>query len=139
MPLSIISPIPTIIRHYADCIVRAEHEIFFATNFWESSSAATSITDALRELSRRAAERGRKVVVKLMYDRGTPKQLVKPHQFVQPAEYTGPRVELPAPNEIPGVDLEVMNYHNPPVGTFHAKYCEFDAALRRLLDFGVRR
>ena len=34
------------------------------------------ISDSLRELSKRVAERhGQKVVVKLMYDRGTPKQV----------------------------------------------------------------
>lgn len=36
-PLTVISVIPDIIQHYADCIVRAEHEIYFATNFWEAS------------------------------------------------------------------------------------------------------
>lgn len=126
IPLSIISPIPTIIGHYADCIVRAEREIYFATNFWESSDSAGTIVSAFKELSRRVGERGSpKVVVKLIYDRGTPKQMIKAHQLVQPDEYSGGRVQLPRPEEIPNVLLEVLNYHVPPVGTFHSKYCEF--------------
>jgi len=40
-----------------------------------SSDASRLITDALKELSRRAEKRGRKAVVKLMYDRGNAKQV----------------------------------------------------------------
>ncbi|KAI5477424.1 hypothetical protein MNV49_006416 [Pseudohyphozyma bogoriensis] len=129
IPLSIVSVIPDIIDHMADVIVRAKHEIFFATNFWEASDSATTITDAFKELSRRAGERGDRVVIKLMYDRGTPKQVVDNHQFVEPKDYTGERVKLPAPNEIPNIDLEVVNYHVPPVGTFHAKYVVIDREI----------
>jgi len=35
MPLSIISLIPDIMRHYHDVIIRAEKEIFLATNYWQ--------------------------------------------------------------------------------------------------------
>jgi hypothetical protein len=35
MPLSIISLIPDIMRHYADVIVRAEKEVFLVTNYWQ--------------------------------------------------------------------------------------------------------
>lgn len=35
MPLSIISLIPDIIRHYRDVIVRAEKEVFLVTNYWQ--------------------------------------------------------------------------------------------------------
>jgi phosphatidylserine/phosphatidylglycerophosphate/cardiolipin synthase-like enzyme len=44
--------------------------------------------------------------MKMMYDRGTP-----------------------APDEIPNVDLEVMNYHRPVVGTFHSKFMVVDRRL----------
>lgn len=53
-----------------------------------------------------------------MYDRGTPKQVVEAHQLVDAKTYTGDRVKLPSPQEIPNIDLEVINYHKPPVGTF---------------------
>jgi hypothetical protein len=35
MPLSIISLIPDIMKHYRDVIVRAQHEVFLATNYWQ--------------------------------------------------------------------------------------------------------
>lgn len=35
MPLSIISLIPDIIRHFRDVIVRAQTEVFVATNYWQ--------------------------------------------------------------------------------------------------------
>lgn len=35
MPLSIISLIPDIMRHYRDVIVRAEKEVFLVTNYWQ--------------------------------------------------------------------------------------------------------
>ncbi|EIW72422.1 hypothetical protein TREMEDRAFT_26882 [Tremella mesenterica DSM 1558] len=114
-------------KHHADVIVRAEHEVFLATNYWEASGAAHTIVSAIRELSRRVVEADRpKVIFKLMYDRGTPSQVLEPHQLVDPKTYTGDKVKLPHPDEIPGVLLEVQNYHKPPVGTFHAKYMVVD-------------
>ncbi|KZP06835.1 hypothetical protein FIBSPDRAFT_939801 [Athelia psychrophila] len=126
IPLSIISVIPDIIRHYADCIVAAETEVFLATNYWEASTAAKIITDAIRELNRRAGERGTRIVMKVMYDRGNIKQVLKAHQIVPPAVYTADEVKLPAPQEIPNIDLEVCNYHHVVLGTFHAKYMVVD-------------
>lgn len=65
-PLSIISHTSDIAQHYADLIVRVEHEIFFTTNVWEASEPAKKISDALRELSRRVIERGGdQVIVKI--------------------------------------------------------------------------
>lgn len=61
-----------------------------------------------------------------MYDRGNPHQIITPHQPVEAKTYTGDRVKLPSPEEIPGCLLEVQNYHCPPVGTFHAKYMVVD-------------
>ena len=36
-------------------------------------------------------------------------------------QFTGKEVELPALKDVPGLDLEVVNYHRPAVGTFHSK------------------
>ena len=46
-----------------------------ATNYWKCSDASTLISNSIRELSKRAGERGSKVIVKIMYDRGNPKQV----------------------------------------------------------------
>lgn len=57
-----------------------------ATNFWVASKSSKIITDAMRELSRRAEKRGRKVVFKLIYDRGNPKQVIENHIVVPEKE-----------------------------------------------------
>lgn len=113
----------------ANLIVRADKEVFLATNFWINSVASSYITRAIRELSRRAGERGTKVVVKILYDRGSPKQLFEPHYLVPEKEYTSKAVGLPAAHEIPNVDMQVMNYHNPVLGTFHSKFMVVDRRI----------
>lgn len=75
VPLTIIAPLPDICRHMSNCIARAEKEVFLATNYWQASDASTLITNSLKELSRRAGERGEKAIVKIIYDRGNPKQV----------------------------------------------------------------
>ncbi|KAI1356249.1 hypothetical protein F5Y01DRAFT_309662 [Xylaria sp. FL0043] len=129
VPLTIISVIPDIVRHMSNLIVRAEKEVFLATNFWQNGVASRYITNAIRELSRRAKARGTRVVMKIMYDRGNPKQVFDPHYIVPESEYTGNAVNLPLAKEIPYVDLQVMNYHQPVLGTFHAKYMVVDRRI----------
>lgn len=128
IPLSIVSVIPDIMRHYADLMLHAKHEIFIATNYWEDSHSAGLISDALRKLSKRAKEAGtpdnERIVVKLIYDRGTPAQLIHDHAPVSPQKWGD--VGLPKPEELEGIQLEVLNYHRPPLGTFHAKYLVVD-------------
>lgn len=130
--------IPDIVRHMSNCIVRAEKEVFLATNFWANSTASKYITDAMRELSRRAGERGTKITMKMIYDRGSPKQLVEPHYLVSPKEYTGDKVNIPSPEEIPHIDLQVMNYHHPLLGTFHAKYMIVDRKIAILQSNNIQ-
>ena len=74
-PLTIISTIPDICRHMSNVIARAEREVYLATNFWMHSEPTSLIVNALRELSKRAGDRGQKVVVKIIYDRGNIKQV----------------------------------------------------------------
>ena len=107
-------------------IVRAEQEVFLATNYWMASGASTLIVDAIRELNKRAGERGQKIVFKMMYDRGNIKQVLQNHQPVTEKEYTGEKIKLPAPEEIPHIDLQIVNYHRPALGTFHSKYMVVD-------------
>jgi phosphatidylserine/phosphatidylglycerophosphate/cardiolipin synthase-like enzyme len=56
-------------------------------------------------------------------------QIIDNHTIVKPSEYTGKAVHLPAPEEIPGVSLEVMNYHRPILGTFHCKFMVVDRKI----------
>lgn len=118
--------VPDIMRHMSNLIVRAEKEVILATNYWQNSVASKYITNAMRELSRRAGERGERIVFKLQYDRGSAKQLLDNHYFVPEKEYLGKAVALPAAEDIPNIDLQVMNYHRPMLGTFHCKYMVVD-------------
>ncbi|PVF93099.1 IQ calmodulin-binding motif protein [Serendipita vermifera] len=122
IPLTIMSTVPDIMRHMSNLIVRAEKEVIIATNYWMSSVASTFVTNALRELSNRLAQRGGRVVVKIMYDRGSPWQLFDNHQNVDEATYTSSAVNLPPSKDIPNIDLQVINFHKPMLGTFHAKF-----------------
>jgi hypothetical protein len=88
-----------------------------------------------------------------MYDRGNLKQVFGSHQLVPPVRnsqltnsmmaidislqevYTGDEIKFPHPSEVPNLDLEIVNYHRPALGTFHAKWmvgehsrCEKDRA-----------
>ncbi|KAF7359290.1 hypothetical protein MSAN_01271400 [Mycena sanguinolenta] len=126
IPLTIISVVPDIMRHMSNLIVRADKEVILATNYWQNSVASKYITNAMKELSRRAGEGGTKIVMKLEYDRGSPRQVIQNHYIVSQKEYTGKNVGLPPPEEIPNIDLQVMNYHRPMLGTFHCKYMIVD-------------
>ncbi|KAK0715242.1 hypothetical protein B0H67DRAFT_237017 [Lasiosphaeris hirsuta] len=129
VPLTVISVIPDVARHMSNVIVRAEKEVYLATNYWQNSVASKFLTDAIRELDRRAGQRGTKIVMKIIYDRGSPKQLFEPHYIVPEKEYTGKNVNVPHPSEIPNIDLQVMNFHTPLVGTFHSKYMVVDRKI----------
>ncbi|EGE85574.1 IQ calmodulin-binding domain-containing protein [Blastomyces dermatitidis ATCC 18188] len=138
VPLTIIAPTPDICRHMAHCIVRAEKEVFLATNYWTFSRCSTLITDALKELSLRAGRRGTKVVVKIMYDRAQLKQIINSRQLVYPKAVTDVHVQMPPPEHIPNLELEVMNYHKPLLGTFHSKFMVVDRRVALLQSNNIQ-
>jgi hypothetical protein len=72
-----------------------------------------SIHDALIELSHRNLTRSIKEqpVVKILFDRGDIKQVIKNHQLVAPEKW--PRLGLPAREDIKGIQLEVMVRNSP--------------------------
>jgi phosphatidylserine/phosphatidylglycerophosphate/cardiolipin synthase-like enzyme len=56
---------------------------------------------------------------------------VKNHQTVPESEFSdlkGP-IRLPHSDELPNVDLKVVNYHRPMLGTFHAKFMVVDRRI----------
>jgi phosphatidylserine/phosphatidylglycerophosphate/cardiolipin synthase-like enzyme len=126
IPLTVIAPLADIIRHCANMIVRAEREVFFITCSWSPSVAQQLIKDALIELSNRAGQRGQKVVVKMMYDKAAAANAIDAHQLVKPEKYSGDKIQLPKPEEIPNIDLEVISLHRLVLGTLHAKFCVVD-------------
>ncbi|OJJ47235.1 hypothetical protein ASPZODRAFT_151760 [Penicilliopsis zonata CBS 506.65] len=138
VPLTIVAPLPDLCRHLANCFARAEKEVFLATNFWIHSDASTLVTNSFRELSKRAGERGEKVVVKVLYDRGDPRQVLENHLEVDVKTYVSEKVQLPAPEEIPNIDLQVVNYHRPVFGTFHTKFVVVDRRVALLQSSNIQ-
>jgi phosphatidylserine/phosphatidylglycerophosphate/cardiolipin synthase-like enzyme len=134
VPLSVIAPLADIIRHCSNLIVRAEREVFFITCSWSPSVAQRLIKDALIELSRRAGERGQRVVVKMMYDKAAAANVIDAHQLVKPAAYTGKTIQLPSPEEIPNIDFEVISLHKLVLGTLHAKFCVVDRKVAAVMS-----
>ena len=55
-----------------------------------------------------------------------------------PKEYTGDKIQLPAPEDVPNLDIEVINYHRPVLGTFHAKLCVIDRKIGLLQSNNVQ-
>jgi hypothetical protein len=73
-----------------------------------------------------------------MYDRGDLKQVINNHQDVPPKKYTADAVGLPAPEEIPNIDLAVVNFHKPPLGTFHSKFMVVDRQIATISSNNIQ-
>jgi hypothetical protein len=56
-------------------------------------------------------KRGKKVVVKMMYDRANLKMLTESHVIVDDAEMVSDEVKLPKRSDMPGIDFELVNFH----------------------------
>ncbi|KZO89916.1 hypothetical protein CALVIDRAFT_543148, partial [Calocera viscosa TUFC12733] len=136
IPLTIVSVIPDIMRHYGSVLSRASAEVILCTNYWEPSASSDIIADSLRTLSKRMQDAGGKAVVKLMYDRGTPKQVVQNHAPVLPKDWAS--VKLPSQEELPGISMEVINFHRPLLGTFHSKYLIVDRKVALLSSNNIQ-
>ncbi|GAA5870874.1 hypothetical protein JCM1840_002715 [Sporobolomyces johnsonii] len=131
IPLSIVSTIPDIMKHYYDVIVLAEKEVFLVTNYWQPSDSVNTIASALRELNTRVEKRkGEKIVVKIMWDRGAIQQLWSNHVDVESSTWIP--LGLPAPDDVPQLSLQVVNFHRPLVGTFHQKAMVVDRKIALL-------
>ncbi|TQS33469.1 hypothetical protein Golomagni_06185, partial [Golovinomyces magnicellulatus] len=125
-PLTVISPLSDVIRHCSNLIARAEKEVFFVTCAWSPSFAQRLISTALIELSKRSVAAKRQVTVRIVYDAAGISNVVDAHQRVAPKTYTGKAIQLPSPEDLPNLDLQVMSLHKLPLGTLHAKFCVVD-------------
>lgn len=68
VPLTVLSIIPDIMRHYADCIRASQREILIATNAWEPGRCVDMVVAAFRDLNKACARENRKVTIKLLMD-----------------------------------------------------------------------
>lgn len=150
VPFSVFSTGPDIIQHYYDCIVAAQKEVVCLTNYWQLGKNVDRIADALRELNKRHQKRKEdstthdsngtseadssnkqirakdvkledKIIVKIMWDRGpqTLADLFRIRKPVPPELWK--KNGLPTEDDIPYLSMEILNYHRPLMGTFHAK------------------
>ncbi|ODQ51959.1 hypothetical protein SAICODRAFT_20276 [Saitoella complicata NRRL Y-17804] len=130
LPLTILSTIPDIMHHYYECILAAEHEVILVTNYWQQSNSQETICKALRDLSKKLDGSRRKIVVKLMYDRGDISQVLNFHARVTEKKWV--KLNIPKRSEIPNLEFEVINYHRWLMGTLHAKFLIVDRKLALL-------
>lgn len=143
VPFTIFSTGPDIIQHYYDCIVSAQKEVLCLTNYWQLGKNVDRIADALRELNTRQQKRKEgdapinghadgkspkvkvavedQIVVKMMWDRGpqTLADLFRVRKPVPPSMWKSNG--LPTEKDVPYLNIEILNYHRPLMGTFHAK------------------
>ena len=65
------------------------------------------------------------------------RKLFDNHQIVPPSSYTTGAVHLPSPEEIPNINMQVINYHRPLLGTFHSKYVVIDRKVALLTSCNI--
>ncbi|UJR19523.1 hypothetical protein I4U23_022653 [Adineta vaga] len=130
IPLTIISTIPDIMQHYHHVIVHAQKEVLFATCWWLKGDTAIMIGNALRDLSKRAAQEKRQVIVKLMIDHFTKRNLIHSHNILPSSEWT--HCNIPSAEELPFITMEVNTYHRIILGAFHSKFLIVDRKIALL-------
>ncbi|EQK98435.1 IQ calmodulin-binding motif protein [Ophiocordyceps sinensis CO18] len=135
MPLTVIAPLGDVARHCSNLIARAQTEVVLITStpWWRPG---------------RAGERRQRVVVKIMYDKAAPANVLDPYQqvkpargmprsLVQPAGYTSTSIQLPAPHHVPHIDLQVVSFHRLVLGTLHAKFCVVDRKMALVMSNNI--
>lgn len=137
VPLTIIAPLADVARHCAKMIVKARKEVFFVTCVWSPSEAQRLIKNALIDLSKRAGERGQRVAVRMMYDQAGPSHMFEAHQRIKPETYDNKHVQLPTPDEVPHLDLQVSSLHTVLMGTLHAKFCIVDRQAAMVMSNNI--
>ncbi|KAH8172527.1 PLD-like domain-containing protein [Sarocladium implicatum] len=137
VPVTVIAPLADIARHCASMIVKARKEVFFVTCVWSPSEAQRLIKDALIELSKRAGERNERVAVRMMYDQAGPSHMFEAHQRIKPEAYDSKHVQLPHPDEVQHLDLQVSSLHTVLMGTLHAKFCIVDRQAAMVMSNNI--
>ncbi|CAF1585683.1 unnamed protein product [Adineta ricciae] len=79
---------------------------------------------SLRDLSKRAAEKKRQVIVKLLIDHLTKENITHCHAILPSDKWTD--FNIPSAEELTFVQLEVNCYHRLIMGAFHLKFLVVD-------------
>lgn len=56
-------------------------------------------------------------------------QILDNHQNVDSKGWQSAGVGLPPPEQMPNIDLAIVNFHRPPLGTFHSKFMIVDRQI----------
>lgn len=117
-------------HHYYQVIVHAQKEVLFATCWWLKGEISNMMIKALRDLSKRANEEKRTVIVKLMFDQLTKENITHSHGIVPPNKWS--LWNIPPPDELPFISMEINCYHRMIMGTFHPKFLVVDRKVALL-------
>jgi phosphatidylserine/phosphatidylglycerophosphate/cardiolipin synthase-like enzyme len=122
----------TVTKSIAAAISTAQHSVLFCTCFWAESRSREVLADALRDLSRRAEEQGRKVVVRIGYSSSSAAQKLfhtssPKGKLHLPSTWT--TLGLPGPEELRGLHLRVKSIFFLPFSVLHSKFCIIDRLL----------
>jgi len=78
-------------------------------------------------LNERAGKEKRKIVVKMLMDVASVKNALGPRFHRDPATWES--IGIPAPEKLNNLNIEIVNYHCAPLGTFHVKLIVVDRTI----------
>lgn len=111
----------------------AESELVLVTCFWARSTSLTVLCDALRQLSAKAVRRGRKVRVRICVSSVSLWQKLFHTQsldgYIYPPTAYGPKLGLPTPDELPGLEIVVKSIFVKPFSVMHPKFIIIDRQI----------
>lgn len=111
-------------------ILNAQSEVLIVTCFWARSDTLTALNGALRTLSAKAIQAGRTIRVRICFSSSSLFQKLlhtsslRGHKY-SPAKWQ-PKLGLPTPEELPGLDMEVKSIFVLPFSVMHPKFVVID-------------
>lgn len=119
----------------------ANEEVILVTCFWAVSSTQKLVNDALRKLSDKGRQRGRKIRVRIcLSSSGILQKLLHPQNLAgkvyQPETWQS-SLHLPNPQELEGLDLQVKSIFLLPFSVMHPKFIIVDRKVAVLPSCNV--
>ncbi|EGN98553.1 hypothetical protein SERLA73DRAFT_183614 [Serpula lacrymans var. lacrymans S7.3] len=74
----------------------------------------------------------------MMYDRANLKMITESHVYVPEKEWLSEEVQLPKQSDMPWVDFQLVNFHQPVFGTFHSKFMVVDRKVGLLCSNNIQ-
>ncbi|KAI4718859.1 hypothetical protein E4T48_04905 [Aureobasidium sp. EXF-10727] len=119
----------------------ANEELILVTCFWASSATQTLVNDALKTLSEKGIVRGRKIRVRICFSSlGIWQKLLHPQRLegkVYPEESWQATLNLPDPDLLQGLDMQVKSIFLLPFSVMHPKFIIVDRKVAVLPSCNV--